>query len=431
MPRLEIPSVEEQVAHTQQLHKLLGEISSMMHGHKITEDFVLNHGLPYLVNEKTYAGRRATAKECFKNATQKVLANPDLHYVEGHILVHGVPIHHAWTANETGQVYDPTLKPSKYVGGYIGVPFNHKYLYHTMNTNRVYGILGHESRKTSIPLVGGQVDNFKHIEKSTSPEVLAHRLKFNNKPEIAWEDDYVKHIGRPKKVKPTWITSIYPLAKQALHPHNLQSMDSHKQELIEDQGYNAINLPIAYYKDGSGFVNEPLRNRHKPGFDARQLAQITNHKLIKPQTVFRGDKMSNLNIGKRFADLGFTGTSLNPLVSRGFSNPGKLFAIHLPSGAKAYHIDRHLKGDNYTIGENELLLHPKTHFQVVGHSIHPTSDSSLVPVERTTHLAVVGSGYKNGKPDFSLLNHPEGRKWLNYIKKHHIDLATGKAPQYE
>ena len=123
-------------------------------------NFLLKNGRTFRVTEKTYEGKRKTAKLCYMNATQAALSDPDLTYVEGYITVHGVPIQHAWNVNKAGDVIDPTITKSEHVSGYFGVPFNHDYLARAALKNKVYGLLGHASMKTLEPLLKGEAGNF-------------------------------------------------------------------------------------------------------------------------------------------------------------------------------------------------------------------------------------------------------------------------------
>jgi len=187
------------------------------------------------------------------------------------------------------------------------------------------------------------------------------------------------------------------------------------------------------YKEDSSAFNTPLRTRKKkfaPAIQQRieNLKHLTSNPLVAPEVVYRGNRMTQLhNLGHRFTDRGFTGTSTKPDVATNFTRGGHFFAIHLPKGAKGYYLDQHAsKYDD----EHELLLHPDTHYEVIGHTVHSppgtdsknydsywrnANDDNKVIV---THLAVVGQGRK-GKtdtPDFSLSRSAEGRKWLAEVK---------------
>ena len=113
-----------QVENLHQVYKYLGQIAEM-HGKagvKSRDGFVRDNGVPYIVNDKTYEGPRQQAHMCFKNAANDALTHPDRTYVEGYITVHGVPLEHAWTVDQSGQVYDPTITPSEKVGADVVMP---------------------------------------------------------------------------------------------------------------------------------------------------------------------------------------------------------------------------------------------------------------------------------------------------------------------
>jgi predicted ABC-type ATPase len=148
-------------------------------GGKIQE-FVLKNGQPYTVNDKTYAGPRKPMHQCFKNAAEDAMEHRDRTYVEGYITVHGVPIDHAWTVDDKGQVYDPTIHPNENVGGYFGVPFNTDYLTKSLVENEHYGLFGYMSQKTLGPLMSGEEKSFKQPvdPNKLPPDVVADRLAF-------------------------------------------------------------------------------------------------------------------------------------------------------------------------------------------------------------------------------------------------------------
>lgn len=144
------------------------------------QTFVLKNGYPYTANDKTYEGKKGKPQQCYKNALEDALAHPDRNYVEGFVSVHGVPIQHAWTVDASGQIFDSTLKDGKAVDGYYGVPFSQDYALKSTLKNKVYGLLGYESRKTIEPLLKGEVKDFKEhqdIDK-LSPEVITDRLAY-------------------------------------------------------------------------------------------------------------------------------------------------------------------------------------------------------------------------------------------------------------
>lgn len=151
-----------------------------LEGMKSAEQFLLDNGHPYVVNAKTYEGPRDPMHMCYKNATLAALKNPDRTYVEGYVTVHGVPIEHAWTIDEKGQVYDSTVKPDMGIGGYFGVPFKTDYVLAAGLLNKQYGLLSYETRKTLAPLLKGKTQGYKAEADADkmSPAAIADRISY-------------------------------------------------------------------------------------------------------------------------------------------------------------------------------------------------------------------------------------------------------------
>ena len=146
------------------------------------------------------------------------------------------------------------------------------------------------------------------------------------------------------------------------------------------------------------------------------MKYVTNLPLINPITAYRGNKIDKpIPVGSRFTDLGFTGTSLNSSIARFFSRKnrptGKIFAIHMPIGTRAYKIDNHTT--NTLDDEDELLLHPENHFETIGHTNHPDAFRPYY----VTHLALTGQG------NHSLISNSEGRDWLHHIKNNFSNIV--------
>ncbi|HXN18484.1 MAG TPA: hypothetical protein VN875_09155 [Candidatus Binatus sp.] len=57
---------------------------------------------------------RGRVHQCFLNAIKQVGWHPDWKYVEGFLVLHIVPIHHAWALDENGSIVECTItKKSK------------------------------------------------------------------------------------------------------------------------------------------------------------------------------------------------------------------------------------------------------------------------------------------------------------------------------
>lgn len=179
-PKEKIAPRQKQIEGAVELTSFLRTVSSHHKGIPSVYQFVLRHGQPYTANTKTYAGPRGTMHQCFKNAALEALSNPDRTYVEGYVVVHGIPIEHAWTVDKTGQIYDPTIDPGIEVSGYYGVPFDTGYLQQSLLRNKVYGLLGHKSRKTLEPLLEGKGGAFQaEVDPdSLSPSAIADRVSY-------------------------------------------------------------------------------------------------------------------------------------------------------------------------------------------------------------------------------------------------------------
>jgi predicted ABC-type ATPase len=158
----------------------LASIHKMPGGMKSPAQFLLDHGYPYVANAKTYEGPRDPMHECYKNATLAALSNKDRAYVEGYVVVHGVPIEHAWTVDKTGQIYDSTINPDQGISGYFGIPFKKDYVLAAGLLNKKYGLLGFESRKTLEPLLKGEAENFRAEPDpdSLTPSAIADRISY-------------------------------------------------------------------------------------------------------------------------------------------------------------------------------------------------------------------------------------------------------------
>lgn len=110
------------------------------------ETFMLRHGKPWRMNDKTFDGERGEVHGCYMNAYRLMDSNSKMTYVEGYVNLGGLPIQHAWCVDKNGNVIDPTLTapvPGKTIVpiGYFGIPFNRNYVYATAVKTGVYGVL--------------------------------------------------------------------------------------------------------------------------------------------------------------------------------------------------------------------------------------------------------------------------------------------------
>jgi hypothetical protein len=262
-----------------------------------------------------------------------------------------------------------------------------------------------------------------------------------------WEDSnmYLEHsfgnhlkVTYPKRVvhptSPSQMKLQPPLVEQPLHFKNIESMHNQAQGFYPDHRF-----VIEDYKEGTPLYSSILRGSGKiydwyapdelsEGEEQdriNDLKHVTSHKLVQPQILYRGSRRDSdiLPKNSKFTDKGFVSTSYGLETPIEFSFNNRLFAIHAPVGTKAYHIDKLGEGNPAWLHQQEVLLHPDTHFKVVGHSFHEAGN--YVPKIHVTHVAVIGQGYNKDKPKYSLLKSPENRAWLKHTKANFDKMVVG------
>lgn len=114
-------------------------------------DFMLKYGKDYPIGPKTFSLPKKRQGQCFMNATHLVLEDRSLTYVEGQVIIYGVPIDHAWVVDPDGFVLENTLRADKEnIFSYFGVPFRTDYVLKATQRNSVYGLLDpYYARKTA------------------------------------------------------------------------------------------------------------------------------------------------------------------------------------------------------------------------------------------------------------------------------------------
>lgn len=122
--------------------------------------FILEHGKFYELGPHTFKGRRRAQGMCYMNATRVAIENRSMTYVEGVVTVYGVPIDHAWNVDPEGNTVDTTIRDAEdcRMADYFGVAFSTEYVLAASLKNRVYGLLGYNSRKTIPDLLSGKAD---------------------------------------------------------------------------------------------------------------------------------------------------------------------------------------------------------------------------------------------------------------------------------
>ncbi|KKN90159.1 hypothetical protein LCGC14_0232750 [marine sediment metagenome] len=105
-------------------------------------DFLLRHGNEFECQPLPEGIKKGTIKECYSNAFDLVLSEPDLIYVEGYANSI-IPTNHAWCATPEGLVVDPTWSDLGDHPGreYFGVPFQTDFVRQTILRNGFHGVI--------------------------------------------------------------------------------------------------------------------------------------------------------------------------------------------------------------------------------------------------------------------------------------------------
>jgi len=104
--------------------------------------FILECGKDYIPAKRPKGMRKQEDKMCFRNASNLVIGNPKLEYVEGFAIGAriGWPTHHAWCVDEADHVVDVTwLDPE--LCQYRGVVIPKKRLIRLLVEQEYYGVL--------------------------------------------------------------------------------------------------------------------------------------------------------------------------------------------------------------------------------------------------------------------------------------------------
>jgi hypothetical protein len=104
---------------------------------------LLKHGMAYPVGPGTFLGRKGKRHMCFMNAAHKALEGEGT-YVEGYVLMRGIPIEHAWVVDEAGVVIETTIPKNMAdkINLYYGIPFKREFLIEVLLKTKYYGLLG-------------------------------------------------------------------------------------------------------------------------------------------------------------------------------------------------------------------------------------------------------------------------------------------------
>jgi len=127
------------------------------------QDFVLKNGEPWVGQAKPKQYRWGQQKNCYKNATDLVLGNNNLTYVEGYASAGLIPVPHAWCVDTKNQVIDNTWRPRKSLKetswNYFGIKIDTKFLAKTIVKQKFYGIL--ETPATVIQMMKNKKQTWK------------------------------------------------------------------------------------------------------------------------------------------------------------------------------------------------------------------------------------------------------------------------------
>lgn len=81
-------------------------------------EYFIKHAKEY---KPVAAEKMKKAKQCYKNAAENAIHKSSVKYIEGYVLVSGVPINHAWNVDGK-KAFDCTVNPlGKYIHEYWGI----------------------------------------------------------------------------------------------------------------------------------------------------------------------------------------------------------------------------------------------------------------------------------------------------------------------
>ncbi len=110
--------------------------------------YVEEHGQEWQAQPVPDGYERGTAKECYKNASQLVMYNPEeLRFVEGYASYKdtGIAVMHAWAVDKHDRVIDVTV-PNPTDWHYFGVQYDTKKYMRHLEKTMMYGVLGGDQK---------------------------------------------------------------------------------------------------------------------------------------------------------------------------------------------------------------------------------------------------------------------------------------------
>lgn len=103
--------------------------------------WLLDHGVEYTEHASVPKHLMGEPQRCFANAGRAALLDDIYTYVEGYVLVHGVPIEHAWLVDDYDLIYEVTISDRESVDGYFGAPIDRYTLRQTVLRTEMWGVL--------------------------------------------------------------------------------------------------------------------------------------------------------------------------------------------------------------------------------------------------------------------------------------------------
>jgi hypothetical protein len=220
---------------------MVAKLQTDNHQHS-NADFVLKNGQQYKVTKDSFKGKRDKAKLCYMNAGKIAMENSARTYVEGFISFMGIPVQHAWTVDDKGNVFDTTLKGGediKNVKGYFGVPFEQSYVSKTALKTKVWGIISRTNpdlwnAKSMVGIVKGAKEPptsetpaqdllLKNHDDTATLEDVTSKISFTEQAKMDKADAEMKEL-KPTMVEFTDDKGVYTPERQALHAEILNRM---------------------------------------------------------------------------------------------------------------------------------------------------------------------------------------------------------------
>jgi DNA topoisomerase I len=387
----DVPSHAEQEKAVDGIKEYLGLVAQVQDqaqfkGAVSPAGFMLAHGQPYYADAKSFAGARGTPHQCYKNAYEAAVDNPKLTYVEGHVSVQGVPLEHAWTVDEHGNVRDPTIRPTKGLG-YFGIPFKTDYLMKATLSNRVYGLMGYQS-KSYPQLLKSDPSVFRASDKlqKAFEELEGGEWRTFNGRHVYIKDDMM--MTGPMKGQKVGVTGA-SLRRNEFRQLKAAKLPDVKPDFTYAKVLSSAEVDAITRYTGASYKEINCCQRETCSCTEKAVKLASNidtaFDKVSPQSqdtkVYRGFALPTptaraildaINDGKEvtFTDKGFASASASQHVAQDFSIGSTRFIekVHfvsevlVPKGSRYLNIDKaNLAGRD----EKELLLPRNSTFKII------------------------------------------------------------------